>query len=505
MRNRQAFKNMMSSIILQIITAISGIILPRLFLGAYGSSINGMVSSVNQFIEYLSLVEAGVGTVSMVALYSPIAEKSEAGINRVMAATKQFYFRSGCIFLVLVLGLVGAYPFFINKQLDSGLVRLMVLILASSTAVDYLFLGKYRVLLMADQKGYIVTNIQTIGTILNLSITAALIQTGAGVLMVKFVATAVFMLRLVFVYVYVRRHYKFLDFHVAPDYGALSQRWDALWHKLTLLIVNSTDIALLTICLGSGSLLEVSVYAVYNMVGSSLTMLLGSFSDGLRPGFGEIISKNEKEVLKHSYSNFEYMFDIIVFWCYTCMGVLILPFITVYTLGIQDVNYIRPTVAVLFTAVGLLQNIRIPGLTIIYASGHFSQTRNRAFLEAFINLGISLLLVKQLGIVGVLIGTLCSYAYRSFDIIVYNAKYLVEDSLKKSIYRLMRNVFVTLLLIYGGIKLVPQQAGGFAEWFLFAILTAAVSLICFIGINAAAEPAEFGILWKRFKNVIHRN
>ena len=67
MRSEQAFKNMVANLFLQVIVFASGIILPRFFLEAYGSNINGMITSINQFLAYLGLAEAGVGITGAVA------------------------------------------------------------------------------------------------------------------------------------------------------------------------------------------------------------------------------------------------------------------------------------------------------------------------------------------------------------------------------------------------------------------------------------------------------
>ena len=50
MRGKQAFKNMVANLFLQVIVLLSGLILPRFILEAYGSSVNGMITSVNQFL-----------------------------------------------------------------------------------------------------------------------------------------------------------------------------------------------------------------------------------------------------------------------------------------------------------------------------------------------------------------------------------------------------------------------------------------------------------------------
>ncbi|MEF2953584.1 MAG: hypothetical protein U0O33_03730 [Blautia sp.] len=504
MRSKQAFKNMAANLALQVIVLLTGIILPRFFMEAYGSSVNGMITSVNQFLAYLGLAEAGVGTASIVALYGPLANNREKEVNAILSATRKYYNRSGIIFLTLVIFLTFLYPFFISGQLDSRLVRGMVIVLASSTLVDYFFLGKYRVLLSANQEGYVVALVQAAGTLINTVVSIFLIWKGTNVVFVKAVATGVYMLRLLIIRAYVRRKYPCVNYRAEPNDNALNQKGAALLHQVVGMIVNNTDVVMLTICLGRRSLLEVSVYGIYNLVVYAVNMLLTSFSNGLSAGFGEVISKGEKETLNRSYSSYEYMYFIIFFIVIACMGVLILPFVSVYTIQMTDVNYIRPLAAMLFTSIVFLQNIRIPGMTIICAAGHFRETRGQAILEAVINIVVSIILVWPFGMIGVLIGTVCSYGYRSLEIIVYNAKHLVQGTLRKTMSRLIRNIIVTVVLVVLGLNVVSQMMTSFVTWFMYAIIIGGVCSIVIVVVNFVAEPEEFCNLFKRVRQVIKK-
>ena len=80
-----------SNALLQLVTAVCGFILPPLIVQTYGSSINGMVASINQFIVYLNLVEAGVGSASIVALYKPLALNDTMECSGVLSATKKLF------------------------------------------------------------------------------------------------------------------------------------------------------------------------------------------------------------------------------------------------------------------------------------------------------------------------------------------------------------------------------------------------------------------------------
>ena len=195
MRSEKALKNIIANLVLQFTVAISGLILPRFFIIAYGSTMNGMIVSVTQFITYLALVEAGVSAASIVGLYKPIADGNIVEINRILSATKRFYYRSGIAYVLLLIVLTIVYPLLVENQVEANITRFMILILATSNLVDYLFFGKYKVMLMANQKGYVMMLAQTLGTILNTVVTIILILEGCNVLLVKLVATVVYIMR----------------------------------------------------------------------------------------------------------------------------------------------------------------------------------------------------------------------------------------------------------------------------------------------------------------------
>ena len=181
-----------------------------------------------------------------------------------------------------------------------------------------------------------------------------------------------------------------------------------------------------------------------------------------------------------------------------------MPFVSIYTMNVSDANYIRPVSALLFTTIILLQNIRIPGLTIICAAGHFKETKRQAILEAVINVGVSLTLVWKFGMNGVLFGTVCSYGYRSFEIVFYTSRHLVKGCAKKSMFRIFRNVLVVALLCIVGIYVIPQNIASFITWLLYAIGMVAVRVFTIVGVNYVVEPDEFKELLLRVKGILKR-
>ena len=68
-KRRRSVLNLISAVLGQILGIAIGFLLPWLFITSFGSEINGLLSSANQILVYLALFEAGVGAVSLQALY----------------------------------------------------------------------------------------------------------------------------------------------------------------------------------------------------------------------------------------------------------------------------------------------------------------------------------------------------------------------------------------------------------------------------------------------------
>lgn len=504
MRNKRALANIISNIVLQIVVSATGLILPRLLILEYGSEINGMISSISQFITWMGLVEAGISSAAAVALYKPIADGNQKKINQILSGVKRFYIRSGLLYLGLLAVLVVCYPIWVTTDLDAQVMRVLIVILGGTGIVDYFLLGKYKVFLIAAQKTYVTLWPQTTCTVLSTVLSVVLIYSHASVLWVKGVVVLAYLLRFAYIYLYVRKKEPWLGFKEQPDTEAFSFRRDVLIHQLCGMVVVNSAVIVMTVMLGSGALREISVYSVYNMVGYTLYSFLNIFFTGLCAGIGDVIARDEKEKLREVFSQFEYIFYILVFVVYLCMSRLLLPFIGVYTGGVTDVNYFRPASALLFTLAGFFQTIRIPGLTVICAAGHYRQTRSRAVAEMLISIVLSLALVRPLGMNGVLIGALASFLYRDVDIFIYTPKYLVPKTGVTTAKRLARNA-VTFIALYVLTQwIIPDRMKGLSEWLLYAIALFVGAAVAFVAVNYIFEPQMFKSAIVRIKETLGR-
>lgn len=129
--------NLISGIAMQGFTAISGLILPNLILRTYGSVLNGLLSIITQLMSYLSIVEMGIASASLVSLYKPMAEKDYYRASAIFSAVNKFYQRIAVIFTIGSIG-CGFIAMFINKDdISTANIWFITASLAGTNFISY--------------------------------------------------------------------------------------------------------------------------------------------------------------------------------------------------------------------------------------------------------------------------------------------------------------------------------------------------------------------------------
>ena len=150
---------------------------------------------------------------------------------------------------------------------------------------------------------------------------------------------------------------------------------------------------------------------------------------------------------------------------------LIVPFVMVYTQGITDANYYQPLFGILLLVAEAIYCSRVPFVSVAYASGHFKETSKYAYIEAGMNIVISVAMVKQFGLVGVAIGTLLSMAYRMIMHVIYLRKNILHRPIKK----FLKNLLIFLIPVFISVVVCHftyYEVNTYVQWILKAIITA---------------------------------
>ena len=443
-------KNISANLLLQIITALGGFILPPLIVVTYGSATNGMIASIKQFIAYLTLLEAGIGAAAIVALYQALTSRNICLRNRILAATQRFYRISGSLFALGLLVLAILFAWLTEKQISATLTFYMVLVMGAVNIMDFFFFGSYRALLTADQKTYVVSVVQAGSILANIAVCYWLIKSGYSILIVQ-IASSIILISKFFLYrCYVKHTYPDLDQqdtnHAEPYH--LQQTWDALTHQLTGLLIFSSPLVLITLFL---SLKDASIYAVYALIFGAIKMALQSISQGMQAIFGHSLNID----FNHTRRNFCRYNRL--FMCFH-----------------------QPLLGLLFLLVGIIENSRIPAMTMIMAAGRYKETKPQALIEAALNLTCSICFIQLWGIAGILLAALTSFLYRSSEMLYYNCKHILSLSCVRP-YLLWLTIYTTIAISIsvGWHPVNSIKVHHFLDWVKLSCMTAPVAAIPF--------------------------
>lgn len=482
-RKKKLLYNTIVSLAYQLITLVCGFILPRYFLTYYGSAVNGLVSSITQFLGFITLAECGVGAVVQSALYKPLADRDEDKVSRIIRSSERFFRRIAVILCVYTAVLMAVYPIITLDSFDFIYTMGLIFIISISSFAQYFFSMSYRLLLNADQMGFIQLGLQGGTTLLNTVFSVILMRVGVGVHLVKLVTAVIFLIQPVVLNTYVKRHYK-LDKKIELEGEPIKQKWNGLAQHIASVVLNNTDSVVLTLF---STLENVSVYAVYHLVVNGVKQILTSLTTGMQAMLGNMYARKETETLNNTFGWLEWLMHFVVIFAFTCTAVLILPFVKVYTADVSDANYIVPAFAFLISAAQASYCLRLPYNMMVLAAGHYKQTQWSAIIEAMINIIVSVVLVKQFGLVGVAVGTLAAMLYRT----TYLAWYLSKDILCRKIRFYIKHLVVDAVCVIAAFLLtrnISLAATNYYAWIIMAVKVAVLTMATVLVLNVVFYP-----------------
>ena len=321
MKNKtKSIKNLIWLILSQVITIGFGLLIPRLFISGYGSETNGLIQSLNQVVVYLMLFESGIGVVSVQALYGPIARGSWDDINSVLSATSRYYRRMGLWYFITLVALSLIYPLAVRSSLGYLSVMGCVFFSGIGNVVMFVVQGKYKVLLEADGKNYIIARLSTMVNILTNIAKITLISLGWNVVFVLMANFVVQILHATVYHWYVKKNYKELDLKVTPDFAAISQKNYMLVHQISAMVFQNTDVLILTFFC---DLKVVSVYSMFKFITTYLDCLLGTLIGACGFILGQTLQTDKERFISY-IDAFESMYSAVGFAMYSVAFYLLL-------------------------------------------------------------------------------------------------------------------------------------------------------------------------------------
>lgn len=406
-RTKSSARNFIMGVFLQLTGAVTGFILRAVMLrevGLTSISLNGLF---NEVLAMLSMAELGVGSAITYNLYKPLAQKDWQKVSQYMDLFKKAYRIIFSAILVLGAALLPFIQLIVkDAALDTGYIRLVYSFFVLQTASSYLFSYK-TALIAADQKRYIESLVSSLTKILSLLVGIVVLKVTKNY--IAYLASVIVVgLCQNFCYsIIADRMYPCLK--VKAELGREEKREtfrnikNLFIGKLSGKITNSTDNILISTLV---STISVGLYSNYALIINACKGLSDQFGYSVTASMGNLVVMEDLSRAERIVRYMTYIVFLIGLFVGVCLYTVISDVVTVW-LGAQ---YVISGAVVLVCCVNfVLHAMRVPLWETTTATGLFSENSKISIVACLVNLVVSIAIGIGYGMVGIFIGTTCTY------------------------------------------------------------------------------------------------
>ncbi|TJZ35599.1 sugar translocase [Priestia megaterium] len=503
MRTQSSIKNLIFAMAGQSIGLLVSFVARIAFVRVLSTEYLGLNGLFTTILSLLSLVELGVGPAMTFSLYKPLAEKDTEKVKSLMQLYKKAYTVIGIVVAILGASLAPFLHFFIKDIPDIPNIYLIYLLFVANSAISYFFSYK-RSLIITDQKRYIATYYRyTFFTVLNIVQIIVLFSTKSFILFLscQVIATVA---ENIFISKKADKLYPFLKEKTIQKLdkettGSIFKNIRALVvHKLGGVVVNSTDNLIISRFVG---LTWVGLYSNYFLVINALNLVIAQIFSSITASVGNLGVTETKEKTKS-------IFDVVFFLNFWIYGFCSIAFIAILNPFIQlwlgEKYLLSDSIVIMIVLNFYLTGMRQAVLTFKEAMGLFWYDRHKPIFESIINLCVSLILVKYLGMVGVFIGTTISTLTTCFWIEPY---VLYKHGLKFPLLPFfLRYIFYMLITIITSILTLKVSELFYEVNFINFIFKVIICIVIpnIIFLIIFHKTTEFKFLYKLLNNFVFK-
>lgn len=444
MRIMNSIRNSSVGLIVHIAIMMLNFISRTYFVRLLGSEYLGINGLFTNIISMLNLVELGVGSAITYSLYKPLALEDKSKVSTIMRVYKKIYYKIGTVVLGIGIALIPFLNLFINGKYDKNIVIIFLLFLID-TIVSY-FLGYKRTILEADQKIYILKLVNFIQQLTSNILAIVILILTKNYILYLVMRILVHILEDIFIIKIVENRYSYISYIDKDEFSLeekneLKRNVKALFlHRIGGYFIFSTDNLIISKFI---SISTVGIFSNYTLIIESINGVIKQMINNISASYGNLIVKENCDKKLDIYNKIMFInfwiggFSAIVLLC------LINPFIMLwigngYTFDMKIVI----VMVINFYILSMRMSINIPRTT----AGLFFNDRYVCIIEAAINIITSIILVNNLGIIGVLLGTTITSISVQFITVPYLCyKHIFKKPLKEYYIRYFSYLMTTLV------------------------------------------------------------
>ncbi len=470
MRTKRTLFNMIFSVVSLLISSILSMLLTRTVLLYLGSDYNGLNGTITQFLSVLMLFESGFTIAALVKLYQPFGDDNYNEINKILSKTKKKFNQIGWV--MLLVGIVAAtiYVFFIKTNVDYAIVWAMFFFSVASTAFNFAYTYKYRLMFQVSQREYVIYFINIIQYLIMYSGMILIVSLTKNIVFARAFYFAMNVLLGIAVGIAAKKSFPKAAYNIECGDDRIDGTKDLLVSKIVGILYNSLTFFYMSTFVGT---VQTSIYAVYNSVMSIVHNFTNVALNAPQNALGQIIN-TEKDKLKKTLEEYEYTSVLSSSVLLSATMALYIPFVRIYTKGVTDVDYIQPEIALLLVLITITQMIHIPSGKCIELSGKFKITKKIQILTLVTLAVFSTIGAYFNGLIGLLLAKLATNFILAAMEVGYTHTRIAKGTLGRFFAIVLPNVVVSSLVAFAEYRVLLN-----AHMNLFTFFIAGVIVVIF--------------------------
>lgn len=405
-------KNIMNGMLFgaayRILMVILPFILRTCIIYVLGIEYAGLNSLFTSILSALSMTELGFAGAIVYSMYKPIAEENYEKINALLNYYRKVYRIIGVIILALGLLLTPFLKYIISSDCPDDLnIYILYFGYLLNSCCSYFCMSYRSSILTAYQREDITSKINGIvvlaGYILQI-ISIILFKNYYLYLLIVILLTVIANLSRA---IYTMKAYPKLKCEgklVKEERGKITTNVKALFlQKIGNIVSVSFDNIIISSFLG---LTIVAVYGNYNYIMSSVMSFFTLFYNVITAGIGNSMVLDSPEKNYTQFKKYSFISNWAVTWATCCLVCLYQPFIELW---VGEEYQLSMVFVVLISFLFYVTCTKRVVTSHKDAAGLWRKDRFRPLIAAFANLACNILMVKYIGIVGVVLSTILSY------------------------------------------------------------------------------------------------
>ena len=473
-KSRTEFATLNTSIALalQPFQVILGFVNRTVFVNILGITYLGLSNYLSSLVSILSLAELGIAGAISYALYAPLVREEHGKVNAFMILFKKLYRIIGVSIFILGAILSLFLPHLIKDYTINQEVYWIYFLFVFDTGSSYFFSYK-RTLLYVDQRNYIMTTID-----FGLYVLRIMLQIGVLIFTKNFVIyllVSIFM-NIISNFIMSNIVDRMYDYLFNEEVSSITQEEKArfvknikgnLVSRIGETIVFQTDSILMAKFI---SLATIGIYGNYTYVLGFISMVLNKVIDSVVSSVGNLVHSEDRTVEDKLQFLKKFQFIVFSMIYFASMGYLLFihPFITIW---LGESFLFNHTIEILIVLHFFLTFYRRPILVMISVYGLSYEQNKKTIAEIILNIVLSLyfLAILDLGVAGILLGTIVSTLLTCTWYEPYSAfKYGLKASSKEYMKTMMQH-FIVAGFSFTVISLL--------EFFVFTSLELSLSIV----------------------------